>query len=111
DPNDRGSRRAKGGTMNIRTIIAGTICTVALTASVVTLAASPAFAVLCGNGQGQALLLGCDQNTATDSTQIIATNANVYAGLYVRGDEVGISGLGDIGVVGAGDLYAVQGES
>ena len=43
----------------------------------------PKIAASCGNGQGQAMLMGCDNNTSADTTvYTVATDA--FSGLWVR---------------------------
>ena len=80
---------------------------------VVALEAPPAAAASCGNGQGGALLLGCDNNTATDPTSINDSSTSGGAGLVVN--EAGASSdgvLGQavlIGVLGVGGTYGVKG--
>jgi hypothetical protein len=92
-----------------------------------------AFAANCGNGQnGQALLMGCDNNTSTDTTVYTQTH-DAYSGLWVKATGAGswgilaegtaraVSGLGGTigvygsgtttGVYGSGSTYGVSGNS
>src|SRR5215470_11415089 len=61
---------------------------------VVALEAPPAAAASCGNGQGGALLLGCDNNTATDDTWILGSSTS-GSGLVVN--ETGANSNGVVG--------------
>src|SRR4051812_32132056 len=77
------------------------------------LQATPALAAPCGNGQGQAMLLGCVNNTSTDTTVLTVTHDN-YSALWVRewgAGSWGIRGDGTVrGVSGAGGTYGVYGD-
>jgi hypothetical protein len=92
---------------------------VALVVSVVVVSSQTAFAASCGGTQGQPFLLGCNNNTATDFTQLsssaitglfvqdvatdaIAVQANGnYAGLYGTAQAgYGVYGSGPTGVYG-----------
>jgi hypothetical protein len=99
--------------MRPRPILASGAAVLALSVTVVTLQASPAAAASCGNGQGGALLLGCDNNTATDGTQITGSTANYgFAAYETAPGSWGVVGTGaDTGVIGLGDTYGVWGET
>jgi hypothetical protein len=67
----------------------------------------------CGGTQGTALRLGCDNNTATDTTVLNFSTKNATA-LYVHdtGSGTGIAVLGrstNLGVAGQGDTSGVSG--
>jgi hypothetical protein len=87
------------------------------------LGATQAFAANCGNGQGQAVLLGCANNASIDTT-VITVPSNGFSGLWVSetgtgswgiradGTDRGVSATGgDTGVYGAGVTYGVAGSS
>jgi hypothetical protein len=95
---------AKGVTMRSRPILASAAAVLTLSV-VVALEAPPAAAAACGNGQGSPLLLGCDNNTATDATWINDSTADSFA------LGVNDTGSGSAGVVGFGGLYGVVGNS
>src|SRR5439155_10173635 len=68
--------RAEGGfAMKDRTTLATIGTAIVLAAAIVGICASPAFAAACGNGQGQALLMGCNNNTATDDTSFSTSSS------------------------------------
>jgi hypothetical protein len=100
--------------MKVRTILALVLPVVALSVSLVALEASPAAAASCGNGQGSPLLLGCDNNTATDNTYILGSSV-LAAGLVVSetgAGSYGVDGEADaVGVYGQGGTYGVEGFS
>lgn len=99
----------------------GVVILGAVTASLVAFAAPPALAAFCGGGQGQALLLGCANNTETDSTELLTTSTadpglvvetNGALGLSVSGHTTGLAGGGNTtGVRGDGGIYGVYGSS
>ena len=109
--------------MKARATLASVLVLLALIAALMGIAASPAFAAPCGNGQGQALLLGCESNTSTDPTVLTSsedssTVLQVFAlgpdSTGVRGDGtvIGVWGTGGpYGVFGTGDTYGVYGFS
>ena len=98
--------------MRPRPILASGAAVLALSVVVVALEAPPAAAASCGNGQGSPLLLGCDNNTATDATSINDATAGSFA---LAVNETGAGGDGvsafaaDAGVVGGGGTYGVVG--
>jgi hypothetical protein len=96
--------------MKARATLASVLVLLALTAALVGIVASPAFAANCGNGQGGALLLGCHDNTSTDETNVTTSGS---LGFRVHATGVGSAGIvglgGSTGVSGGGDTYGVQG--
>lgn len=98
--------------MKVRTILALILPAAVLSVSLVALEAPPAAAASCGNGQGSPLLLGCANNTATDSTWINGSSAS-GGGLVVNETGAGSDGvLGqavEAGVFGVGGTYGVEG--
>jgi len=107
--------------MRTRATIGGLIVLLALVTSVV-VAASPAFAASCGHTQGQSLLIGCDNNTATDATHlsspannsavlyVAATGLTTSTGLVTTGSATGVyAEAGDQAVVGQGGAVGVRG--
>ena len=91
--------------MKARATFASVVALLALTAAVVGIAASPAFAATsCGNGQGLPLLLGCD-NTATVNTALTVASNSALA-LYVAETGTSSEGIeatgGNYGVIGFG---------
>jgi hypothetical protein len=124
--------------MKARATLASVLVLLALTAVLVGIAASPAFAANCGNGQGGALLLGCANNSATDITYLTSSNGfglsvqatgaggygitanGVYGGLFGNGSYLGLRGTGgtygvygdaSTGVYGVGPSSGVEGTS
>jgi hypothetical protein len=91
--------------MKVRARLASAAAVLALTASVVSIMASPASAAACGGGQGQPLLMGCDGNTATDRTIFFFPTSGTQA--FV----VDATGGGSVGVQGAGGAFGVEGLS
>jgi hypothetical protein len=91
---------------------AGAVAVLALTVPLVVVAAPPALAANCGNGQGGALLLGCSNNSATDATYLVSVGPY---GLIVSDNGASATGLdgygGYIGVYGTGGTYGVEGFS
>jgi hypothetical protein len=116
--------------MSLRATLASAGALAALAASIVALNASAARAASCGGTQGQALLLGCDSNVATNETDLttmgttglgVISNQNVAvalfggvqsfgeAGVEGRGGQYGVEGIGDTGVFG--QSYIAHGNS
>jgi hypothetical protein len=99
--------------MKMRTVLALFLTVAALSMSLVALEAPPAAAANCGNGQGSPLLLGCANNTATDSTWILGSSTSGGGGLVVNetgANSDGIVGQAvEIGVSGVGGTYGVEG--
>jgi len=106
--------------MRPRPILASGAAVLALSVVVVALEAPPAAAAICGHGQGGALLLGCDNNTATDVTWINSSTAGSFAlgvndtgadgdGVHAEAADAGVVGGGNYGVVGFGGTYGVEG--
>jgi hypothetical protein len=87
--------------MRARGTLASILVLLALTAALVGIAASPAFAANCGGGQGQALLLGCNNNTANEETVYFNENGDALF--------VGASGSSSTGVVAQGQDYGMRG--
>jgi hypothetical protein len=105
--------------------------------AVLTWDASTAHAAACGGTQGGALLLGCNNNTAVDETDLTGTNNGFHVvatepgstGLFASGGYYGVHGVGgtygvaatsenygvyasgDTGVYGEGASYGVYGTS
>ena len=99
--------------MKVRTILALVLPVAALSVSLVALEAPPAAAANCGNGQGNPLLLGCANNTATDATWINGSSATGGGGLVVNetgANSDGVAGQAvHTGVFGTGGTYGVEG--
>ena len=89
--------------MRPRPILASGAAVLALSVVVVALEAPPAAAAICGNGQGGALLLGCEDNTAIDPTWINDSTGGSFALIVNEG------GAGGTAVLGTGDTYGVEG--
>jgi hypothetical protein len=94
--------------MKARATLASVVAVLALTAAVVGIVASPASAANCGNGQGQALLLGCNYNKADDTTSLI-TNKAIMAMDIDSSGGLGLMVKGDTGVYAIGTTYALKG--
>jgi hypothetical protein len=103
--------------MKTRTIVPTVAAALVLGASIVLIAASPAFAAACGNGQGQPWLIGCNNNTATDDTVLTNSRANGAVLLLTAtgpGNTTGLSAVGSAtGVYANGDtaVYAQGGHT
>jgi hypothetical protein len=65
--------------------------------------AAPAFAIPCGGGQGQYLVLGCDNNSSTFTTVLNVASPSTYA-LSVKE-----TGTGGAGIAAQGTIYGVYG--
>jgi hypothetical protein len=100
--------------MRPRSILASGAAVLALSLVVVALEAPPAAAASCGNGPGSPLLLGCDNNTATDTTWILGSSSGVTGFLVSESgaSSLGVEGAGgDTGVYGTGRTYGVEGST
>jgi hypothetical protein len=86
--------------MKARGTIAGVVVMAALAVSVVAIAASPALAATCGT-QGQPLVLGCFDNTASSETGIYLAQDNAI-GFAVHETGSGSSIVGVAGLVSTG---------
>ncbi len=111
--------------MRPRPILASGAAVLALSVVVVALEAPPAAAggASCGGVQGSPLLLGCDNNTATDRTWLNSSTAGGAAlivnetsangiGVQAFASDTGLVGSGgNSGVVGTGTTFGVWGAS
>ncbi|HXY70974.1 MAG TPA: hypothetical protein VEM41_00390 [Actinomycetota bacterium] len=108
--------------MNIRSVVTG-IAALGLILAAVALPATPALAASCGGGQGQALLLGCDINSAADNTDLtdgtsggsaleVLEDGTNSTGIGASGGYTGVSSDGGTyGVWAHGGIYGVYGQT